>query len=1043
MTIPPRSAPLIETFNTHLMADATVTALATAREQETAEILDAIHRNLTVVPGPLQHVVVYAPRGFGKSFMTRLIQIETAKIAPAEGRIIYVLLPEEQHNLTRSPHALLTYLTAKLADQRLGQNRSWTEAAFRWPRPDQEAALWDGAVRDLEAELDASLDGQRGLVIAAIENFDTLLATLFKADPDEQRLRKWLGRAGNRLMLLATGTRTADIDYERPLFQAFQSVRLEPWSSDDCVAYFNRRRTLEGKPALDGRTEAKARAIADFIGGNPRLAQLLGDVLETGDAMTVAGTMTALADRLADYYRRRIDDLPQLAQGLVDALIRGGEPCSATELATRVGAQQSDIARVMQDLRQADVIRGTPASDSRETMFRIVDRVFVHFYRLRQGNELVRTSPLQTILEFLRTFYSREEQREQAARYLEQGQPAEAMVFSRLVLEEERPGTVSAYRRDFPSRLRLYLAAAPEAVPLSADEIVSLLDGTQPADLEAICNESSASTMLEATIRGIIRAQVRCRLSLLEPAEHLLRTLLNEAGEDPAAITVAAEELGEFLGWEHQALQDSRLAFEKCAAQCEALASPHLAIMAYLARAWCLSNNKQTAEQAIVSADQAAAIAGESKELRAQAMAIQYKSIALARLGRQEEAIVAADYAAAFAGQAADVGVQATAFLHKALVLDELGRHEEAIVAAEQAAAFAGQSADIGEQATAILHKIINLNRLKRYTDAIVAADHAASLARQAADSFKQALAILHKAFALCKLGRHEEAIGAGDEAAKLAMDSGEIDSDVRWVAAMALNHGSDSQRALGRLDDAWRAALAASNHARAAQNLWAMRMTQRAIIATAALSPRPGVVPAYREWIDIQDAGPEAGGPAPSLWLDTFLTAVMRAGAWSDFDQFASEQANWLGQHRNGLLSSEIGQAIAGIFRDSGRAAGFEAARAVLPRLGRLLNAGNRGNQEPIAWLQPILGAFAEHCRDPGMLRDVAGLLDDALAPDAAQVRALLQALADFDAGRGGEAGLTRIDPDVATWIRRIRNIPEEKPPAPAPAKPRGKRRG
>lgn len=110
-----------------------------------------------------------------------------------------------------------------------------------------------------------------------------------------------------------------------------------------CIVYFNRYlnrdRKAEEVVPLDAAAEAKARAEADFIGGNPRLAQLLADVLETQDALSVAGTMNALADKLADYYRRRIDDLPGLAQGLLDALVRGGEPASQTELAQRVGAE--------------------------------------------------------------------------------------------------------------------------------------------------------------------------------------------------------------------------------------------------------------------------------------------------------------------------------------------------------------------------------------------------------------------------------------------------------------------------------------------------------------------------------------------------------------------------------------------------------------------------------------------------------------------------------------------------------------------------------
>lgn len=271
------AAPLVQTFMTHRMTDEAIRTLATGREKETGRIMDAVRRSLGAAPGALQHVAIYGPRGFGKSFVARLVQIETADLAAARDvPILFVLLPEEQHNLTRNPHALPAYIAHKVADLRTGEDRSWAGAMFQWPDPEKEAHQWVEAVDRLERELDRSLPESRGMVVVVIENFDVLLASVFKEDAAEQRLRKWLDRPRNRVMLIATATGSVDMDYDRPLFQAFQSIRLEPWSQDTCICYFNRRREAEALAPLDAAAEAKARAVADFIGGNPRLAQQIG-----------------------------------------------------------------------------------------------------------------------------------------------------------------------------------------------------------------------------------------------------------------------------------------------------------------------------------------------------------------------------------------------------------------------------------------------------------------------------------------------------------------------------------------------------------------------------------------------------------------------------------------------------------------------------------------------------------------------------------------------------------------------------------------------
>ena len=91
---------------------------------------------------------------------------------------------------------------------------------------------------------------------------------------------------------------------------------------------------------------------------------------------------------------------------------------------------------------------------------------------------------------------------------------------------------------------------------------------------------------------------------------------------------------------------------------------------------------------------------------------------------------------------------------------------------------------------------------------------------------------------------------------------------------------------------------------------------------------------------------------------------------------------------------------------------------------------------------LLPILNRLPVR---PQLLYDLAGhvrldLIQQFHCLDDAQHLGVFHLIADFDEGPGGAAGLARLDPDVAIWIRRIRDIPDEPPSPPARAKPRRK---
>ncbi len=994
MSAPAPHPILVRTFMTHDMKDEDIAALSTGRDDEFRRIMEAIARSRRASPGAVQHIVVYGSRGFGKSFMARRAQIAVADLDQSAGPVRYVLLPEEQHNLQRSPHAFLETIALRIENLEGGGDDGYAAAHFQWPRPGEEAKRWDRAAADLETALDAAFPDGDGLVIVVVENVDILLATLFKEEEDEQRLRLWLDRKGNRLMLFATATGTVDIDYERPLFKAFETVRLSSWTAEDCIDYFNRQRAHEGRPPLDADQAAKARAVAEFIGGTPRLAQLLAAVLDTQDALSVAETMSALADKLAEYYRRRIEDLPPLGRGLLDALIRAGEPASQTALAARVSADgQNEIARAMGDLQLADIVRGRRAPDSRETLYSVTDRVFVHYYRLRQGSLTARATPLETILDFLKGFYSRDEQRAQALRYLEIGRPAEAELFSRLALESEgHTRNSNDFAIGFGKRLKRYAEAATDTLGMDLAAIATIMEDT-PAEVHELCRHAACAAPLDAAIVSIIRSQSLHRMGLSEQSRAELEIATEAEGADAAVRVIVGSELVWYL---------RQVANEVPAADVIGPLLQSAASVALPSRltSWCLRTI----------------------------------SLSLSDLARHDQAVDTARRAVEMAAEADDKREKAESLRRMASSLGQLGRLDEAVETARRAAELAGDALDKREEAILLRHMAISLWRLGRHDEAVEAAGRAATLAGDADDKREEAISRSHLAFFLCQLDRHDEAVESARRAADLARKA-----DDKREEAVALRHMAFSLWRLERYDDAWTAAADCIAIARPDGDRRNLSCAMALAIIAAAHVPRPQAITLFEEWLE---AWRSSGGGEivfdPGSWIDDLFIAAARAHAFGALDALLDEHGDSLVDATEGVFfHREDGENLADIALTEGRAEACEAVAGLLPRIAAFMRRLPSEKRDE-TWLPDMISGFAGACRDPGTLRDVAALLTDDLAPQAEDSQALLRALADVDEADDAEAALARMDPDRATLIRRLRDLPD---PKPIPPKRKAKR--
>lgn len=741
---------LLSAFNPHEFSERTIRTVATGREADLKEILDSIRANLG--GRTLQHLILSAPRGYGKSFMMRHVQIEVERIAREESLPLAVLLMPEEMPHVKEPETLIRELTRALT------GGAGAEAELSWHEDD--GAAFEAAALELEAAIQAKL-GSTGLCVAMVENFDVLLRRAFPKDVDRSRLRAFLSAPGSRLMLIAASASGAfDRNYDARLYQAFREVILEPWSPEDCLDFFDRQRRDADKPPLGDLARARAKAVALFIGGTPRLATLLGDVLLGDDLLRAAELLRRLVDELTPYYKERIEALPGRSQKLLDALLRGGEPATQSEIARRVKAGQSAIAGPFNDLVKERIVRGEKAPGSAEILYRVADRVFAHYYRFRIVDHGKSLCPLEGLVDLLAASYSLEEQRERMVDFARDGWIEEARLMARLI-------EVNCDRSKIGQRwilTHLWKATIPNRLkPLASAQSVGTFDA-----------------LAEFVRNGDIDSAFRCISAAIDPRDR---------PKDAVLFLLARAHLEAFEG-----IDDGLPAAESASEIADSLRDQGLILLTGLVRAWCLARLNRH-EHSLQLSETLTGLAIALQRPREQSIAMSIAAGSLCRLARFPEAVDRALVSAKLAEALADSYELCVAQIHASFGLNQLGRHQESVRLAQLAAGHAKQIDDTHLQAIALRSAANGLSRLRRDLEALETARRAASLAEEAGDDVTQAASLCSVASSLTDLRRDTEVVEPAEKAAELASRAG--DSTVEGMAKSILG------RSLSRLGNA------------------------------------------------------------------------------------------------------------------------------------------------------------------------------------------------------------------------------------------------
>jgi len=380
-------------FNPYYMEDDIILYLSTGGEKELDFVLKIIERNEKVKKGtPLQHILLIGPRGSGKSFLLRLIQIHLKNKGLSE----FVLLPEEQLNIFQ-PADLIRQIKNKL----MGKDESANIAGWASNDVGKE---WENEIQELERMLS---EKHCKHIVAAVENFDLLLKkdSVFKDNRAAGLLRKFLTEKSWITLIATTLYPDIESQYDYPIFHFFARRELDNWKEKEHLNYLEKVIKKSSNDELNGFSRSKIKALTRFTGGSPRITVIMVDVLTNNRLESTAGTLQYTIDELTPFYQDLIGRMPNKSKLLFDALIRGGEPCTQSDLARRVGTTQNIISRHFNWLQTHGYLFVESMVGKKFKLYSVRDRLLAHFYKMRCINGPGK-SILTVMSEFLTYFYN-------------------------------------------------------------------------------------------------------------------------------------------------------------------------------------------------------------------------------------------------------------------------------------------------------------------------------------------------------------------------------------------------------------------------------------------------------------------------------------------------------------------------------------------------------------------------------------------------------------------------------------------------------------
>ena len=363
-------------------------AIFVGREPLLRNVLEKIADSAT--SGATHHVLVYGPRGIGKSHFISLLHHRLINDAKLRDSIQIAWLNEDE--TTTSMVQLLVRIYRSLCKwYPHDYSVEWLNEMLDQP-PDEIATV-------LTRRLVARFEKRRLIIL--IENLNLLFENL--GTEGQHQLRTLL-HEHPFACLIATSQQLfkAVTDRSEPFFGFFQQIPLKPLALPDAQQLLTKIAETKGQSDLvrflntpDGR--GRVRAIHDLAGGNHRVYIVLSGFVTRESLDQLITPFQKMADDLTPYYQERLRWVSPLQRQIVELLCRQHGTVNPKEIARRLLVDQRSIGKQVRLLEEIGYLTSTKRG--RETYYELSEPL------MRLAYEVKEQSLLQMLIEFLRIWY--------------------------------------------------------------------------------------------------------------------------------------------------------------------------------------------------------------------------------------------------------------------------------------------------------------------------------------------------------------------------------------------------------------------------------------------------------------------------------------------------------------------------------------------------------------------------------------------------------------------------------------------------------------
>jgi tetratricopeptide (TPR) repeat protein len=391
-------------YNPDLMPEEEIRKTFVARQGLVDEIVSLIERQPD--GAGVQHVVIIAPRGMGKTTVLLMIRL-TMKDRGLAKRWQAVKFPEESYGIYDLADfwiEALNLLAADTADEELRKRAESLKTEYPDSDDLQEAAL--AVIKDWRRK-------HKKRLVLMVDNLDMILEQI-NDERDNARLRDVLMNDGTIMLLGCAVTFFHEARaYDQPLYNFFKIDELRNLKFDQMEELLHRRAEIDQIENFDAKLKAnrgRLRVLEYFTGGNPRLVLMLYRVVVGSEISEVQRGLEKLLDEVTPYYKAKVESLPPQQRKILDHIARvssetseGLTPKQIAE-ATRLSVNQvSSQLKRLSDLGyiQSDNLRG------RNSYYVLSERLYAIWHQMRFGRQA--RERMRWLVAFMKLWYDIEE----------------------------------------------------------------------------------------------------------------------------------------------------------------------------------------------------------------------------------------------------------------------------------------------------------------------------------------------------------------------------------------------------------------------------------------------------------------------------------------------------------------------------------------------------------------------------------------------------------------------------------------------------------